>query len=368
MLLTLLLLLPQTFTAERAPEWDAVFAQTSGWTGADGIYSIPLSSEELPNKWRVTDTLFVFSDTFWGDVDANGNRSNPVMVNNTVGFLPRGSGADPQAIQFFSGSTAAQPAAMFVPTTPSITPGEFYWLKDGITINGRTHIVAARMRTDPAPFHRYGISLITLPAGDLPPFPNQIQRETPFWKDEQGNEGQYSLGGAFLDLGAPDTIHPDGYVYVYGIREDVYNKKVIVARVLRDDFEDFSKWRVFDGTQWVSGIGNAKTLCGRTSTEMSVTQLPNGRYLMVFMKDTISGIISIRTAPSPEGPWGPIEDVYTVPPMNSLAFFTYHAKAHPHLSGRDGLLISYNVNATDFWSHFTHAEIYRPRFIRLNLQ
>jgi hypothetical protein len=224
------------------------------------------------------------------------------------------------------------------------------------------------MRTDPAPFHRYGISLITLPAGDLPPFPNQIQRETPFWKDEQGNEGQYSLGGAFLDLGAPDTIHPDGYVYVYGIREDVYNKKVIVARVLRDDFEDFSKWRVFDGTQWVSGIGNAKTLCGRTSTEMSVTQLPNGRYLMVFMKDTISGIISIRTAPSPEGPWGPIEDVYTVPPMNSLAFFTYHAKAHPHLSGRDGLLISYNVNATDFWSHFTHAEIYRPRFIRLNLQ
>jgi len=44
--------------------------------------------------------------------------------------------------------------------------------------------------------------------------------------------------------------------------------------------------------------------------------------------------------------------------------FVYNAKAHPHLSGMEDLLISYNVNTSDFFELFNNADSYRPRFIR----
>jgi hypothetical protein len=48
------------------------FDRTSGWTGADGIYSIPLTGNETPGTAR--HTLFVFGDTFIGEVSPEGER------------------------------------------------------------------------------------------------------------------------------------------------------------------------------------------------------------------------------------------------------------------------------------------------------
>src|SRR6185436_18096708 len=57
-----------------APELDSLFQRTSGWVGADGNYSIPLSTNT---------TLWLFSDT-WVGAAANGRRSNVVMINNSI--------------------------------------------------------------------------------------------------------------------------------------------------------------------------------------------------------------------------------------------------------------------------------------------
>ena len=135
------------------------------------------------------------------------------------------------------------------------------------------------------------------------------------------------------------------------------------------DFADFDAWRFWEGAAWVADVTASKPVAGRISTEMSVTPLPDGRFLMVFMLDTISRKIAVRTAPAPEGPWGDFTEIYHIPvPANPPGLFTYHAKAHPHLSDPGELLISYNVNTTgSFWDHFTYADIYRPRFIRLIL-
>lgn len=44
------------------------------------------------------------------------------------------------------------------------------------------------------------------------------------------------------------ALDPDGYVYVYG------RNSLFVSRVLADDFEDFSKWRFWDGALWSEDI------------------------------------------------------------------------------------------------------------------
>jgi hypothetical protein len=63
------------------------------------------------------------------------------------------------------------------------------------------------------------------------------------------------------------------------------------------------------------------------------------------------------------------KEIWSCPEVDEDPYiFIYNAKAHPHLSTSEKLLISYNVNTFDFWDHFTNADIYRPRFITLELR
>jgi hypothetical protein len=366
-----LLAAAQQFTVETAPEWDAVFDQTSGWTGADGIYSIPFNGDDAFGAHKKSRTLFVFSDTFIGEVNAQGERQpGTTLVNNTLGVLPANAGADPDAIQFYWRKDGPTQLAVFEPNTVNTQPGEFYWLKDGIIIDGETHIFAGRFSKDPPPFHREGISLITIPAGMKPPFTGHAQVETTLWLDDSPQRGQVSFGGAIMDNTVEgNAINPDGFIYVYGIQEDPLNKKALASRVPRDQFTDFAAYRFWDGNNWVADIDQANPMCGRLSNEFSVTPLPDGQFLMAFQQDTIGRQVAVRLGATPVGPWGPIIEVYDCPIPNNPPVYTYNAKAHPHLSEPGTLLISYNVNgAGSFWDHFTYADIYRPRFIRLRIQ
>jgi hypothetical protein len=372
LLQTALLALTSQLVVEPAPEWDALFDRTRGWTGADGIFSIPFDGNDRFGAAANTPMMFVFSDTFIGDVDGQGHRlPGTTMVNNTVAMLDAGAGPDPQAIQFYWRKPNGNPASVFVPTTPNTQPGEFYWMKDGIIIDGVTHLFTERMALDPPPFHRSGISLISLPKGSSPPFANQIQVETPLWLDENSNRGQVSFGGAIMDNTTKGNAwNPDGFVYVYGIQEDPTNKKALAARVLADQFTNFSEYKFWDGISWVTDISQSAPMCGRLSNEFSVTALPNGQFLMAFQKDCVARQITVRLGDSPVGPWGKMIDVYSCPvPNQPPGIFTYNAKAHPQISDPGTLLISYNVNTIgSFWDHFDYADIYRPRFIRLRMR
>ena len=169
-----------------------------------------------------------------------------------------------------------------------------------------------------------------------------------------------------VEAGAP---HPDGYVYIYGIQNDQYIKKLLVARVLPREFEDFSAWRYWDGAVWQPDVDKSATLTGRVSSECSVSPLRNGKFVLVYQEDTLGPYVSVKVGESPVGPFDGgrhvwyCEEVDTIPDA-----FVYNAKAHPHLSKPGELLVSYNVNCGDFWYHFEDSSAYRPRFIRLRLE
>src|SRR5438045_6483654 len=104
------------FTAEAAPEWTRLFERTSGWFGADGIFSIPLSGVDKNNNAGNDSTLLIFSDTYIGEVK-DGRPVRDTMVNNTIAYI-KGNDADASKIHFLYSSDAnGKPISFFTPRT-----------------------------------------------------------------------------------------------------------------------------------------------------------------------------------------------------------------------------------------------------------
>ncbi len=361
----------QAVSAVRASDWDALFDRTSGWTGADGIYSIPLSGRDAQGSVGPLDqTLFVFNDTFIGNVSSTGARlAGSTLVNNTLAVL-RGGKPDPSAIQFYWRTVAGQPEAEFVPTTPSTVSGQWYWPMDGIATQGKLYLFAMRMQRGTGgafDFAVAGVSLIKLDLHSPDPIGTQVQIETPLHVVPTDGRGELIFGaGIMANTVEAGALAPDGYVYVYGTQNDPLNKKLIVARVQPDRIEDFTQWQFWTGTTWSSRPDAAAPLTDRVSSELSMTQLSDGRFVLVFQKDTLSADTAIRTAAGPLGPFSPLVVVWHCPEAAAYPqAYCYNAKAHPHLSAPGELLVSYNVNTFSFAANLANADIYRPRFLRL---
>ena len=60
--------------------------QTEGWTGADGIFSFNLNGNDQLNA-NDSNTLFIFSDTFVGNINIdNLRRISPRLINNSLAY------------------------------------------------------------------------------------------------------------------------------------------------------------------------------------------------------------------------------------------------------------------------------------------
>jgi len=354
-----------------APEWTSKFDTTSGWTGADGIFSFPLDGNDSPGGVSRAGSLFVFSDTFIGDVNGAGERSNTTMVNNTMGFMPKDGMTE--GVQFFWDDHGAQPGAIFTPNTPLSQPDDWYWFSDGVIIGDKFHLLALRMEhNDGEPgwnFQRAGMTMFTMPKHGPYTRAAVAEVDTPLAIPPSANYSGAFFGAGIMantvEAGAPN---PDGYVYVYGSQEDPLNKRLLVARVLPQHIENFSEYRFWDGNTWNPDIHSCAEMSGRISNELSVTPIPDGRYALIFSLDTMSNKVAMKTSATPWGPFTNTEILWDIPVPDVPSVFTYNAKAHPHLSEPGELLVSYNVNAWDFWDHFRYADIYRPRFIKLTWQ
>lgn len=365
--------LAQGLVVERAEDWEALLWRSSGWSGADGIYSIPLSGNDAVGSAAATTTLFVFSDTFIGEVDADDRRLGGWrLVNNTLALLEGGL-PDPERMRFLwrrDGEGRAQ--AVLVPETPEADPGEWYWLMDGLALEGTLHLFALRMREGAGGVFNFavdGVALVSaaIEGGAGPPKPAQV--DTPLHLVPDDGRGELILGAAVMaNTAAAGAPVPDGFIYVYGTQNDPFNKKLIVARVRPEDFTDFAQWRYWDGLAWSPDLAAVAALTTRVSSELSVTPLRDGRFALVFQLDTLGRDTVWRIGESPVGPFAPPRVLWTCPePDLDPDLYCYNAKAHPHLSRPGELIVSYNVNSFDFADHLAHASIYRPRFLRVRL-
>ncbi len=358
---------PLELAAVAAPEWTALFDRSSGWTGADGIFSVAADGVDAPGTASGTTTTFLFSDTAIGEVRPDGSRQSTRLINNTLAQLSGGA-PDPSRIAFFWRIEGNEPRAIVEPETPEAESDEWYWNQDGVVIGGTLYSFFLRLGPGAGgfPFEVVGVNLVSFPVGEGLPSDVQ-QRDTPLFRPDQPGRGNIQFGaGLMANTAEAQAPHPDGYLYVYGVQNEL-SKKLLVARVRPAQIADFGAWRFWDGTSWSPSLDAAAPVTDRISNELSVSPLTDGRYLLVFQLDAISPWVAVRVGESPVGPWGEAQQLYRCPEADTDPdTFCYNAKGHPHLSQPGELLISYNVNTFDFFGDFFRdADIYRPRFIRL---
>lgn len=362
------------FTVSDAPEWSALFNRNSGWFGADGIFAIPLNGIDKPSKAPVK-TMLIFSDTMLGEISNGKLEQGCKMIHNSVAYL---DGRQPlkNNISFqWKKTKTGQPLSIFEPKTKNTKPGEYFWLGDAFVnrdLNNATYIFAYRIKTISEAafgFAEVGNVLIKIPAGSKPPFIDQKQMDTPFFIPAKTGKDEVTFGGSiFVNTAGAGAKKPDGYIYVYGVKGK--GKKVVVARVRPKEFEQFDTWRFWDGNKWNSDINKVVGIADQASNELSVSEIPDGRYVMVFMEGILTNKVGLRVGKTPIGPFGSVIDVWDAKDaIEGKKFFTYNAKAHPALSKPSELLISYNVNSFDFWNDLKkYPNLYRPRFIKLKLE
>ncbi|HEX5153526.1 MAG TPA: DUF5005 domain-containing protein [Parafilimonas sp.] len=362
--------LPFTFSAAAAPEWTKLFERTSGWFGADGIFSIPLSGADKNDNEGNDSTLLIFSDTYIGEVK-DGKPVNDTMINNTIAYI-KGNDPDVSKIHFHYNTDAnGKPVSFFTPQTSTTAKPQLFWLGDGFVNKERDNTLyifgykVERTGAGVFDFIEPGVSIIAIPKGSKPPFNKQRQVETSLHINNK-TLGEGNMGAGILVnttwSGAPS---PDGYVYVYGCTGN--DKNLIAARVKPKDFEKLDEWKYWNGTGWSNNKDDMKPITNAVSNELNVTPMKNGKYILVFQVMGLSDKVGVRIGDSPVGPFSDIIEVWKAPEWDK-GLWTYNAKAHPNLSKPGELLISYNTITPDFWNDIKKdATIYHPRFIRLKV-
>jgi|GEM_PF-767012 len=244
------------------------------------------------------------------------------------------------------------------------------WLQDGVVIGEYFYTFPLLVKDYETFFKVFKIGLIKVPIVDKKLDTDNIEfLDAPLQNEMSDGSITYFGAGVNNQDTSGSLVHQDGYIYIYGYKDHQGGRYLTVARVEEENFENFNKWTYFDGESWSSNIDDCESLINNVSPELSVTYINEGihagEYMLVVMKNTTSGTISVSYSDTPYGPWTDYETVYIASKIRELpGGFAYNAKMHPHLSEEGKYLISYNVNTTGL-TVMSNAEIYHPRFIWL---
>ncbi len=365
------------YYSQREEEWTDLFARYEGWTGADASFSIPMSGFEAPGNAAQTRTIFSFSDTLIGKIDKETFKrtGHTVMVNNTIGIL-KGDQPIKDSIEFIWGKNGTFSLdSVFIPQNHP--QGYYYWIQDGIVINGLLHLFAMLVRSDPNQQEGFkfavdDVDIITVPiTSNGLNFESQKQYTTPLYhKNKDGGENINISNAIMSNTKESGNPNPDGYIYIYGTKNLNMSRGSVVARVNPENFLNFSKWTYYDGNGWSSEISDCVYLNKDISCEYSVSPVTNGmhkgKYILIYQVLGISNKIAYQIGDTPWGPFDEPKIIYSTPdPDKGQAIYTYNAKAHPHLSPKDKLLVSYNVNSRSDKAHHNNGHIYKTGWISL---
>lgn len=349
-----------------ADDWTDLFSRTGvsdTWLGADGIFTVSLDeNDSLGSATSSTETFFIFSDTILGDADSSGNITNKVFQNHTSAILT-GNTPTNANMSFKYGDKANMSTDAW-----SNLFGYKAWMQDSVTVGSDIYVLGIPFDPDWKPNQ---VDLIKIPiVNDSPDYANFTKTSAISQLYLRNTSYMYCFGvGIMSNTTQANAMSPDGYIYMYGYRDDLNTnqKDMVVSRVLRSELPSLSNTKYWDGSTWSSTLTDSAVVLSDVSCELSVTPITtgiySGKYMAIYQKNVNSVDLMYAIGDSPVGPFATPVKFYTVPDQNG-ELYTYNAKAHPHLSEPGQLLISYNVNKL---VPVTNTADYHPYFVNLDL-
>ena len=328
--------MPPLFFPPAQPDADfnRLFTRSgNGWTGGDGTLSIELAGGR---------TLWLFGDTFLGEVRPDGSRpaESPLIRNCLVVQIG-------QRLVTRHGGTASEPKAFLA----SEGPQTWYWPGDGMLREDRLQIFFHGFRQASAGMWGWvweDTVIATLRLPDL-----VLEKVTPL----NGRHG-VAYGAALYEV--------DHWIYIFGTEQRGALKHLHLARAPGDDLE--AAWEYWAGQDWSPDPKASRPMLTGVSSQFGVVGLEKGLGLVTMDdRQPFSDRMVVYLTAVPTGPWrGPIE-IYRAPEAGD-GIAAYNPFVHPQFRSPDGLLISYNINHIhDPAAIYDDAGLYRPRFIRVDL-
>ncbi|GIG68854.1 DUF4185 domain-containing protein [Phytomonospora endophytica] len=324
---------------EKLTERFGTYGDTAGrWTGADSAYSVRLPDGS--DAW-------LYSDTFMGEVDADHGRplESPFLHNSIIvddhGDLTThtgGSAAAPESLVKVAGADEGQ---------------RWYWFGDGTVEGDELHVMLLefiKTGTGNFDFKFTGNAVATFDTDDMS---LTSVTELP--------ESAVNWGSAIYE------DRKDGYTYVFGVEDNQAQKFAHLARVPSGELTT-SPWEYFAAGEWTDDPSGSSRILEGVSNEFSVTRF-QGRFTIVTgdATEALSAKIVMYRSDDIEGPYTGKTTLYTTPETSGNVF-TYNAKAHPQLSGKDRLLITYNVNSFRSADLYDNVDNYRPRYVDVRVR
>ncbi len=344
-------------TAAPWPDADALFRRDPSWLGTDDAYSVPLGGDR---------TLWLFGDTFLGRREDG--RAGAGLVANTVAVQ---TGLDPSSATLERRPADAAAGPMFAPATP----GEWCWPLDGVRLGRALLVFLMRVRS----------TRPDLPSGD------------DAWAAE-GSLGFFEVVGSAArlveDADAPlatwrpvPVSLPDAAGAVLGTAL-VVDEGFLLAWAHRSDGALLARWTVDDAAvghladpQWWRGAGDpgsggwgpsaadAVPVVHDVPTEFTVHR-HGGRLVLTSVGDPVArGVIELRTADRPEGPWSAPVEAYRPPEVGRSDTICYAGKAHPELTAAapGGLVVTYASIRLTRAATLADDSVYWPRFASVDV-
>jgi hypothetical protein len=335
------------------------FPFKDGWLGGDGDVSVPIND---------TTTVFIFSDTYVGKKNQK-SRQEPGMrmVPNTIAIqtcLPTG---ETKVNYFWNSMYSENPEPFF----KSHTNRYKYWVVDAFKANSNLYVFLGKVgpKLGAAPDDIFNFSGLGFTLAIISN-PHEMPCE---WKIEL-----FPLSD-FRSYAMEVRCHAiqEEYIYFFVNRNDT--SQFLVRKQI--DFIDnpelpFEYYAL--NRKWKQGINEDDMYeitkgfrCNSVNFHPEMKQ-----WVMISDIWFMDNKIKMRTAPALIGPWTVEKVIYEIPEVTqgstvfSKTNFCYLAREHIQYydSVNHVMLLTYDVNNTNFSEILLNPNIYTPKVIRIPLK
>jgi len=335
------------------------FPLTGGWFGGDGDVSVPINS---------TTTLFIFSDTWVGNKNQQSRMEMGMrMVSNSVAVqtcLPNGK---TDVKYFWNNKYSENPEPIF----RTYTKRYIFWVPDAFMINNNLYVllekVGPKLGASPNEIFNFSLWGYTLAKinnpTDAPDKWNIEYIPLPDFKNPMMSIGPH--------------VKLDNYIYFFINR---YDKAQVLARKQLDFIDNSEKPFEFYALNktWKEGLNtNDMDTIVNGFRSTTVNYHPEMKqWVMICDIKFMYNKIKMRTSPELTGTWSDEIDIYEIPevtpgnPSYNESNFCYLPRecTQNYDSKRHVMLITYDINNSNFSEINANPKIYTPKVITIQLK